>query len=187
MDEITQAHWENLRSRDGVVSSAAFDALLAATERPVDWAYEVWDELLANLRHRDNHQRAIAAQLLSNLAKSDPEQRMLNDFDALFALTHDERFVTARHTLQAAWKIATVGAQHQQLVVDRLSGWFRDCATEKNYTLIRYDIIQDLRNIYDAMHDEHVRELALALIASETDAKYRKKYAGVWRATLETV
>jgi hypothetical protein len=181
MEQITRTHWENLRSHDGDVRSAAFNTLLAATEQRVDWAYEVWDELLANLRHHDNHQGAIAAQLLCNLAKSDPEQRMLQDFDALFAVTRDERVVTARHTLQAAWKVAAVGSQHKQLVVDRLAGRFRDCAEEKNATLIRYDIIQDLRNIYDAVADEQVREIALALIATEADGKYRKKYAGVWR------
>jgi HEAT repeat protein len=100
MDDTTRAHWNNLRSDDGDVRYAAFMALLAITDQPVDWAYEVWNELLANLRHKDNHQRAIAAQLLSNLAKSDPEQRMLKDFDALFAVTRDERFVTARHSMR---------------------------------------------------------------------------------------
>ena len=60
----------------------AFFYLLEVTDQPVDWAYEVWEELVANLRHKDNHVRAIAAQLLCNLAKSDPEQRMLRDFDS---------------------------------------------------------------------------------------------------------
>jgi hypothetical protein len=47
--------------------------------------------------------------------------------------------------------------------------------------LIRYDIIQGLRNLYDEVKDETVREKALALIESEEDMKYRKKYATVWR------
>jgi HEAT repeat protein len=181
MDDTTRTHWNNLRSDDGDVRYAAFMALLAITDEPVDWAYEVWNELLANLRHKDNHQRAIAAQLLSNLAKSDPEQRMLKDFDALFAVTRDERFVSARHSLQAIWKVALAGKQHQQMVVERLASRFRECVTEKNATLIRYDISDDLRKLYDVVQDETVRETALALIATEEDSKYRKKYAGVWR------
>jgi HEAT repeat protein len=181
MDDTTRTHWNNLRSDDGDVRYAAFMALLAITDQPVDWAYEVWKELLANLRHKDNHQRAIAAQLLSNLAKSDPEQRMLKDFDALFAVTRDERFVTARHSLQAIWKVALAGKQHQQMVVERLASRFRECVTEKNATLIRYDISDDLRKLYDVVQDETVRETALALIATEADSKYRKKYAGVWK------
>jgi hypothetical protein len=149
MDDTTRTHWNNLRSDDGDVRYAAFMALLAITDQPVDWAYEVWNELLANLRHKDNHQRAIAAQLLSNLAKSDPEQRMLKDFDALFAVTRDERFVSARHSLQAIWKVALTSKQHQQMVVERLASRFRECVTERNATLIRYDISEDLCKLYD--------------------------------------
>jgi hypothetical protein len=47
--------------------------------------------------------------------------------------------------------------------------------------LIRFDIIQNLRNIYDEVGDETVRDKALALIELEEDDKYRKKYAKVWR------
>ena len=54
----------------------------------------------------DNHNRAIAAQVLCNLAKSDPQYRMLKDFGALLAVIKDERFVTARHCMQAVKKYA---------------------------------------------------------------------------------
>jgi hypothetical protein len=141
----------------------------------------VWDELVASLRHADNHQRAIAAQLLCNLAKSDPQNRMLHDFDALYAVTKDEKFVTARHSLQAIWKVGAAGTQQQQQVIEHLTSRFRDCAMEKNCTLFRYDIIQGLRKLYDEVQDETVRETALALIATEADSKYRKKYASLWR------
>jgi len=55
--------------------------------------------MVESLTHMDNHVRAIAAQVLCNLARSDPENRILKDFDALLAVTKDERFVTARHCL----------------------------------------------------------------------------------------
>jgi hypothetical protein len=54
---------------------------------------------------------------------------------------------------------------------------------EKNCTLIRYDIIQSLRNVYEVVKDEQVKAKAQALIALEEDMKYRKKYAGLWRET----
>jgi len=61
---------------------------------------------------------------------------------------------------------------------------FKECITEKNCTLIRYDIIQSLRNLYDAaaVKDEKVKEKALELIETEEDLKYRKKYASLWRS-----
>jgi hypothetical protein len=132
--------------------------------------------------HKDNHLRAIAAQLLANLAAySDPEKRIMNDFEALLNCTRDERFVTARHTLQSIWKTGIAGQEQRQLVVEGLARRFADCAAEKNCTLIRYDIAQGLRNLYNVTQGEAIREHALGLIETEPDLKYRKKYAAVWK------
>ena len=65
-------------------------------------------------------QRAIAAHLLSNLAKSDPKRRMLEDFSSLLAVTRDERFVTARHCMQALWKVGAAGKQQQKIYMGGL-------------------------------------------------------------------
>ena len=102
MDSKTQKHINNLRSEDRDLQNQAFSYILAATEKPVDWTYEVWDQLVEGLRHKDNHVRAISAQILANLAQSDPKNRMQKDFPALMAVTGDEKFVTARHTLAGA-------------------------------------------------------------------------------------
>lgn len=181
MDEALKARMADIRSGDRAVQGRAFEALLAATDAPVDWAYEVWDDLLAALTHKDNHLRAIAAQLLANLAKSDPEGRMLEDFDALLAVTRDERFVTARHALLSLWKVGLAGDAQRRRLLDGLAARFGDCAPEKNSTLIRFDIAQGLRKLYDHAPDESIRRTALGLIATETDPKYRKKYEGAWK------
>jgi hypothetical protein len=181
MDEMTRTHLENLYSQDRELQNKAFTYLMETTDIPVDWAYDVWDELLAALRHKDNHVRAIAAQVLCNLAKSDPDKRMLKDLDALLAVTKDERFVTARHCMQSLWKVGVAGKPQQQKLVEGLEHRFYECATEKNCTLIRYDINVSLRNVYDGVKDESIRAKALELIETEDDLKYRKKYAGVWK------
>jgi hypothetical protein len=62
----------------------------------------------------------FAAQLLCNLAKSDPQNRMLADFDALLAVTKDKRFVTSRHSLQALWKVGAAGEEQKALLLDAL-------------------------------------------------------------------
>ena len=181
MDDTTKTLFENIRSTDKDVQNEGYYAVIEATDKPVDWAYEAWDEMLADLTHKDNHRRAIAAQVLCNLAKSDPEGRMLKDFPALLAVTKDERFVTARHCMQALWKVGVVGKPQQQIWLDGMEDRFKECITEKNATLIRYDIIQSLRNVYDAVKDETIKAKALELIEAETDAKYRKKYAALWK------
>jgi hypothetical protein len=99
---------EDLRSSVPDRQNYAFQSLLKATDSPVGWAYEVWEDLLRTLVDGDSRQRSIAAQVLSNLAKSDPKERMLKDLAALVKVTKDERFVTARHCLQSLWKVGVV-------------------------------------------------------------------------------
>lgn len=171
----------DLHSDDANRQNVAFQSLMAATREPVDWAYEIWDELLAVLKNGDNRQRAIAAQVLCNLAKSDPEQRMVAALGPLLETTRDERFVTARHCLQSLWKAGIAGDAQRKKLIPGLIKRFRECATEKNCTLIRYDILESIRKVYDAGPDESLRAVAEQLIATETDAKYVKKYRTLWK------
>lgn len=148
-----RASLEDLQSRDKQCQDRAFGSFAEATEKRVDWSYEVWDDLVRLLSNGDNRQRSIASQVLCNLAKSDPEERILHDLGALIAVTRDERFVTARHALQSLWKVAIVGELQRRAVVDGVVQRFHECAAEKNCTLIRFDILTVLRRIYDVVGD----------------------------------
>ena len=179
MDETTRAAFAAVRAGDKDARNAGYYALLAATAQPVDWAYDEWDALLADLTHKDNHRRAIAAQVLCNLAISDPDGRMLADFPALLAVTKDQRFVTARHALQAIWRVGLAGEAQRQMVVDGLSTRFAEAAGEENGTLIRYDILQGLQTLYHRTGDQSILERAGQLINTEGNEKYRKKHVSV--------
>ena len=181
MNKTIRTHLDNIRAEDGQIQFKAYDYLMKETEKPVDWAYEAWDELVDGLTHKDNHVRAITSQLLANLAKSDPKGRMFKDFDKLLNVTKDEKFVTARHCMQNIWKVGLGGKNAQQLVVKGLEKRFHECVKEKNCTLIRYDINVALRNLYDATTSSEIKEKALELIELEKDLKYKKKYATVWK------
>ncbi len=122
---------EDLRSADKNRQNHAFQSLSEMTSEPVDCAYDVRDELLRLIAKGDNRQRSIAGQILSNLAKSDPEERILKNTAALLALTKDERFVTARHCLLSLWKIAVVGDRQRKTITDDLAHRFKECAPEK--------------------------------------------------------
>jgi len=83
--------------------------------------------------------------------------------------------------MQALWKVGVAGKKQQKVYMEGLEDRFQECITEKNCTLIRYDILQSMRNAYDIVKDVRIKETALALIETEEDAKYRKKYASLWR------
>ncbi len=181
MDEQTRKHFDNLQSKDPESRYQSFQWLIKLTQKPVDWAYEVWNDLLLMLEAGDNHQRTIAAQLLSGLAKSDPEERMVKDLDKLMAVTHDKRFVTARHSLQSLWKVGTASNGIQKELLNKLSKRFKEAKHEKNCTLIRYDILEVLRRIYNQLPGEELKKIAIELIGLEEDPKYVKKYTGLWK------
>ena len=172
---------DDLRSSEKDRQNRAYESLLRATEERVNWGYEVWDELLGMLKEGDNRQRSIAAQVLCNLAKSDPDERILKDLGPLLEVTRDGRFVTARHCLQSLWRVGVVGERQRNGLVKGLVQRFRECTGEKNCTLIRYDILAVLRRVYDVTGDAALRSTAEGLMGIEEDAKYRKKYNTLWR------
>lgn len=172
---------EKLHSNDKNLQDEAFQELLAQTNERIDWAYDIWDDIVKTLTDADNRRRAIAAQVLANLAKSDPANRMKRDFPKLLNVTRDERFVTARHCMESLWKVAIASPAHKPMVLDGLARRFAECAAEKNCTLIRYDITVVFGKIAAACNDPAIRALSEKLIATETDAKYARKYQTVWK------
>lgn len=67
------------------------------------------------------------------------------------------------------------------MVIKNFVDRFINGVDEKNYTLIRFDIIQGMRNLYDQIKDEELKRIALDLIEKVEDEKYKKKYAAVWK------
>jgi|SRR5690625_2231134 len=181
MDEKTKKSFSELESDNKTKRYEAYMNILDITKNKIDWAYAVWDQLIDDLTNSDAHKRSRAAQFLSHLAISDPENRILYDFPAVWKVTKDEKFVTARHSLQAIWRVGLAGSKQKNLVVDHLVERYKNCLHEKNYTLIRFDIIQGLKNLYQETNDESIKEKAIQLIDLEKDQKYQKKYASVWK------
>lgn len=185
MEESLQQHIQNLYSQDGKRQGTSFQALMKLTDEPVDWACEIWDDLVELLQKGNNRARSIAAQVLCNLAKSDPEGRIKKDLPKLFQATKDEKFVTARHSLLALWRVGVVNPDLTERTVAGLEKRYRECGDEKNATLIRYDICCVLRKIHDHTGDSGIPGKAKKLIDLETDPKYRKKYLGEWKDILK--
>lgn len=177
---------EAFDARHGEDKEAAYEALVKLfelAEHPVGWAYEVWDGLVADLKHHDAHQRAFAAQMLCRLAISDPEGRLMKDFPALAGQMHDpESFVAARHTVQSLWRVGLAGPAQAELAVKALEARFLSCGGEKNAHLIRTDLLTSLGELAKAVADAGPMEaVAQALMKGEPDEKAQKKQAAAWR------
>lgn len=181
MDSRVESLFADRESPDRDVSYKALVELFRMTENPVSWAYDVWDRLLNDLTHRDGHKRAFSAQMLTRLAISDPDNRMLKDFPKVAAVMKDPKTVTARHTLQSLWRVSLAGPKHKAMVLKALENRFQECAGEKNGTLVRTDVIAALGQLATVTGDSTIEARANALMDSEPDEKYRKKQRAVWR------
>ena len=181
MEERVRQLFADRESGDKDKAYHAYNELIALTEEPVPWAYEMWDALLAQLDDEDNHKRSFSGQMLARLAISDPEGRILRNLPALVRVTKDEKFVTARHVLGALWRVGLAGPDRAKAVVAALEARFGEAANEKNGSLIRTDIVASLRRLAEASGDAAIEPLVEALIASESDEKARKKQRAAWR------
>lgn len=174
--EILQL-FNNLTERDRDIQYKSYEELMKIVKEPVDWTYSVWEQLVKALTYKNAHVRAQSAQILCALAaKSDPEERVLEDFIKIWTITYDEKTVTARQSLQSIWRIGLAGQVQRDLVVSHLAKRFHTCVDEKNPTLIRYDIIVSLKNLFDETGETKLLNIAQNLIEKEQDVKYQKKY-----------
>jgi hypothetical protein len=177
MPKVYPDVWVTDRDRQ----NSAYKSLMDESESAVPWADAVWDDVVTHLGDADNHNRSIAAQLLCNLASHDKSGRIVGDLGALIKVTKDERFVTARHSLKSLWKIGLAGEDQRAAVVKAMAQRYQDSFDEKNGTLIRSDIVETLRQLFDAVGDPAVETTARELIEAEKDPKYQKKYAKFWK------
>ena len=56
MDTAIQTQINNIRSEDGAVQNKAYFYILEKTDKPVNWAYDVWDEMIDGLSYHE-HER----------------------------------------------------------------------------------------------------------------------------------
>lgn len=179
MDKPVKESIENLGSIDDKIRLNALQTILGITENKVDWIYEVWDGLVNKLDDENSYQRSIAIMVLCNLAKSDSENRLAVSLQRILGHTRDEKFITSRQCLQNIWKVAATSSQTREIVLDHLEKQFEGCAEEKHYNLLRQDIIQSVRLLYDIEKDDEILVRAKEMVKKEQEDKYRKKYEAI--------
>ncbi|MFC7321308.1 hypothetical protein [Halobacillus campisalis] len=57
MDAIIKKQFDNLQSKDKQNQYDAFTYIMEIVKQEVDWANEVWNQLLEDLDHNDPHRK----------------------------------------------------------------------------------------------------------------------------------
>ena len=166
----------DLSTKDDVVRKSALDKLMALTVSRVDWIYDHLDTLCDKLESDNSYQRNIGAMLLANLAKSDGQGRLEGVISRFIAQMDDGKFITARITLQAAWRFGTASEAYARRIaaglIDALSS-NRHLSTHGN--LIRLDSVTSLCEIFKAFPETVDIEAARLAISESCDAKEAMK------------
>lgn len=151
MNENIKNLMERLSVKDNKIRKEALDRVIELTQVKVEWIYNYWDLLVEKLDSENSYQRTIGMFVLSNLAKSDSENRFEGIIDKYLMMTEDEKFITSRQTLQTMWKVAIAKENCRKRIVEHLSRMFtgdKHLATHAN--LIRKDIIETMCRIYES-------------------------------------
>jgi hypothetical protein len=184
MNDRIQALFEARASSDKDAAKQATAELMALAEKPVDWSYEVWEQTVGDLSHKKGSERAFAAQLLSRLAMSDPEKRILKDFDKLAVVLFDEKPTAARQAVQSLWRVGLAGQQQRDCVLDALTKRYEISGPDKHGAIARTDTIAALANLARETGDTAVVEKALDLIASEPVVKAQRRQRSAWNKVI---
>lgn len=172
MDTQIQRYFEDLNAKNNTIRKQAFDALMTLSEAKVSWADEAFDILAPKLDCTNSFQRSIGMILLSNLAKSGIENKLSEIIERYLSHLDDEKFITARQSIQACYKAALCCDSIRKQVVNRLFSLFsssRHLTTHAN--LIQKDIVTSLFNIYKECPDSVDAEELKTYIAQIGDKK----------------
>lgn len=164
-----------LNDKDNKIRKEALDKLIELTEDTVDWTYDYWDYLVAKLNSDNSYQRTIGMLILSNLAKSDDENRFKEILDKYLSITEDERFITSRQALQNLWKVAIVNSECRYKIIKHLENMFINNKYLKTHAnLIRKDVIESICKIYEENSEEVDLDFFRMKIDENCDKKERK-------------
>ncbi len=150
MNEVVNELIERLAVEDNKIRKEALDKIIELTEEEVDWIYDYWDLFVKKLYSENSYQRTIGMFILSNLAKSDSENRFEGILDEYLMITEDEKFITSRQTLQTVWKVAVVKENCKTKIIKHLTRMFTENRhLVKHANLIRKDVVESLCRIYE--------------------------------------
>lgn len=138
-----------LELKNNKIRKQALDIILDLTLNQVDWIYDYWDIFVKKLNSNNSYQRTIGMLVISNLALSDKEDRIVEHIDKYLAMMEDEKFITSRQTIQSSYKIALIKPAVREFVIEYLLKMFTNNIHLKSHAnLVRRDIINSLCKIY---------------------------------------
>lgn len=115
-----------------------------------------WDALVNRLDNENSYQRSLGAMLLAENARWDSEGRFSAILERYLVLCDDEKFVTARQSIQALLKVLPCQPQICTAVVDKLIGIDLMQRKDTQRKLLLLDICSVLAAVQRIQPDERI-------------------------------
>lgn len=130
---------ETLSEKDDKIRYNAF-LLLQAYSPLASAVYAHWDVLAQKLDSDNSYQRSLGVMLIAENVRWDSEGKFGQVLDKFLACCTDEKFITARQTLQALGKVADATKTYNKIIANYVSGLDISKYKDNQQSLLKKDI-----------------------------------------------
>ncbi len=137
---------ETLNEKDDKLRYNAF-LLLQAHSQNAPSIYPYWDTLAKKLDSDNSYQRSLGVMLIAENARWDSEGKFGKTISKFMACCNDEKFITARQTIQAIATIAKATNKYNQTFEQNLANLQFAQYKENQQKLLKKDVANTLKTI----------------------------------------
>lgn len=130
---------ETLSEKDDKLRYNAF-LLLQAHSKSSNMVYQHWNKLAEKLDSDNSYQRSLGIMLLAENVRWDTEGKFAGVIGKYFACCNDEKFITARQTIQALAEVAKATSKYNKTIADGLAGLDFSKYKENQQSLLKRDV-----------------------------------------------
>jgi hypothetical protein len=130
---------ETLSEKDDKIRYNAF-LLLQAYSKASNGVYRHWNKLQEKLDSDNSYQRSLGIMLLAENVRWDTEGKFAGVIGKYFACCNDEKFITARQTIQALMEVSRATDKYNKAITDGLAGLDFSKYKENQQSLLKRDV-----------------------------------------------
>jgi hypothetical protein len=139
---------EALNEKDDKLRYNAF-LLLQASSRQFPYVYKYWDEFEKKLDNENSYQRSLGVMLISENVRWDQGGKFSKTVSKYLKCCTDEKFITARQTIQGLERIVNATDKFNDMIKQRLVNLQLSQYKDNQQKLLTKDISNVLKNITD--------------------------------------
>jgi hypothetical protein len=130
---------ETLSEKDDKLRYNAF-LLLQAYSKGSSMVYQHWGKLEEKLDSDNSYQRSLGVMLLAENVRWDSEGKFAGVIDKYFACCVDDKFITARQTIQALGEVVKATGKYNKAIGQGLAGLDFSKYKENQQSLLKRDV-----------------------------------------------